>query len=262
VNGRTPIFAANWKMNKMVSEVEAYVSDLSKRLSAGPRKPGKDYQVLVAPPATHLQTLVRVAAGKAIEPCAQNCGTEKAGAFTGEISPAVLKEIGCNWTLLGHSERRHVFKETDEMVAKRMKAALAEGLKVVLCVGEKIEERRAQRTFDVVGTQLYILKQLMTDNAWPSLVVAYEPVWAIGTGETATPEQAQEVHAFIRGWFSEQGWSRQAADLRLLYGGSVNPANSASLMEKSDVDGLLVGGASLDSGKFAELTLNGLGSYA
>lgn len=258
MSNRVPVFAANWKMNKALSEVEGYVAQLSERLAPLTQKAGKDYQLMVAPSAVHLPFLVKAARGSAVECCAQNCGTEKSGAFTGEVSPVVLKEVGCSWVLVGHSERRHVFGESNDLVGRRLKAALQEGLKVILCVGEKIEERRSNRTFDVVSSHLSVINRVVSDTMWPNLVVAYEPVWAIGTGETATPEQAQEVHAFIRRWLVQQGWNQPASALRILYGGSVNPGNSESLMAKEDVDGLLVGGASLDPVKFAELVTNGL----
>lgn len=257
---RVPVFAANWKMNKTLNEVEGFVAELTKRLADGPRKAASDYQLVVAPSAVHLPRLVKAAAATPIEPSAQNCGTDRAGAFTGEVSPAVLRELGCPWVILGHSERRHVFGETDELIGKRLRAALQEGLKVIFCVGEKLDERKSNRTMDVVSRQLSVLKQVASDPTWSNVVVAYEPVWAIGTGETATPEQAQEVHGAIRRWFSDQGWSKPAQTMRVLYGGSVTPANAEALMGQEDVDGLLVGGASLEASKFAELVLNGLKS--
>jgi triosephosphate isomerase (TIM) len=255
---RIPVYAANWKMNKALAEVEGFVGTLRKRLSELPRRAGVDYETVVAPTALHLPLLVKAAAGSPIQPSAQNCGYEKAGAFTGEISPETLKELGCPWVILGHSERRHVFQESDALIAKRLKAALDCGLKVILCVGEKLEARQSGKTLEVVAGQLSLLKDAGFAGRWDQLVLAYEPVWAIGTGETATPAQAQEAHAFIRKWVS--GVAPQAAlALRILYGGSANAANSAVLMRETDVDGLLVGGASLDANSFADLIRNGLG---
>lgn len=255
---RTPLYAANWKMNKALSEVDPFVATLRQRLSALPRRAGVDYETLVAPTALHLPGLVRSVAGTPVQTSAQNCGYEKTGAFTGEISPAVLAEMGVPWVILGHSERRHVFGESDDLVGKRLKAALDSGLKVILCVGEKLEARKAGKTLPVVEGQLSVLQSAGFGNRWDKLVIAYEPVWAIGTGETATPAQAQEAHAFIRRWVS--GVAPQAAPgLRILYGGSANAGNSGVLMKESDVDGLLVGGASLDANAFADLIRNGLG---
>lgn len=255
---RVPIYAANWKMNKGLAETEPFVGALRKRLSDLPRRAGTDYEVVVAPTALHLAGLVRSVSGSPIQPSAQNCGFEKSGAFTGEISPAVLSEMGCPWVILGHSERRHVFMETDALIAKRLKAALDSGLKVILCVGEKLEARKAGKTLEVVEGQLSILQDAGFAGRWDQLVVAYEPVWAIGTGETATPAQAQEAHAFIRKWVAGVA-PRAAGGLRILYGGSANAGNSGVLMKETDVDGLLVGGASLDANSFADLIRNGLG---
>lgn len=255
---RVPFFAANWKMNKALSEVDGFAGVFRKRLSDLPRRAGVDYEALVAPTALHLPALVRSVAGTPVLTAAQNCGFEKSGAFTGEISPAVLSELGVPWVILGHSERRHVFNETDELIAKRLKGALDSGLKVILCVGEKLDARKAGKTLEVVEGQLSILREAGFASRWDSLVIAYEPVWAIGTGETATPAQAQEAHAFIRKWVAKVA-PQAAGLLRILYGGSANAANSGVLMKEPDVDGLLVGGASLDANTFADLIRNGLG---
>ncbi len=255
---RVPFYAANWKMNKALSEVESFVGTFRKRLSDLPRRAGVDYEALVAPTALHLPSLVKAVAGTPVLTAAQNCGYEKAGAFTGEISPAVLSELGVPWVILGHSERRHVFHETDELIGKRLKGALDSGLKVILCVGEKLDARKAGKTLEVVEGQLSLLRDAGFASRWDSLVIAYEPVWAIGTGETATPPQAQEAHAFIRKWVAKVA-PQAAGPLRILYGGSANAANSGVLMKEPDVDGLLVGGASLDANTFADLIRNGLG---
>lgn len=255
---RTPVFAANWKMNKALSDVAPYCAGLRDKLS-GTNGLGETYQVVIAPPATHLASMVATTLNSKVEVSAQNSGTAKSGAFTGEISPVTLKELNVGWTILGHSERRHVYKEDDALVIARTKAAFEEGLKVIFCVGEKIEERKAGKTNTVVETQLSVLKQLPPANL-KNLVIAYEPVWAIGTGETATPKQAQEVHAFIRSWLARLLGSEVAGQMRILYGGSVKPDNSKEIMAEPDVDGLLVGGASLDPTSFASLIQNGLTS--
>ncbi|MEZ4751312.1 MAG: triose-phosphate isomerase [Bdellovibrionota bacterium] len=258
---RIPLFAANWKMNKAVSETAEFVTQLSELLVAAPGKLGTDFEVLLCPQSTHLSTLSASIGTRPIEFGAQNCGTAKNGAFTGEISPVVLKELGCGWTLVGHSERRHIYLEDDALVLSRTRAALAEGLSVVLCVGEKLEERRADRTMQVVETQLSILKGMSAADI-ERIVVAYEPVWAIGTGENATPEQAEAVHASIRKWYASALGEKAADALRILYGGSVKPENAAQLLREADVDGFLVGGASLDPVVFSNVIKNGLESRA
>jgi triosephosphate isomerase len=192
---------------------------------------------------------------------AQNSGAAKFGAYTGEVSPALIKEIGCEWVILGHSERRHLFKEEDHLILSRLRAALEEGLGVILCVGEVLQDRKQGKTFKVIEGQLSILKQNhVPANALKKLIVAYEPVWAIGTGENATPSQVQEVHAYIRNWFAEKCSATDAPGLRILYGGSVKPDNSSQIMGQKDVDGLLVGTSSLDPTVFAGVIKNGVKS--
>ena len=256
---RPPLFVANWKMNKFLSETAAYVPKLADNLADVKKKMGSEYEVVLAPPATHLTTLIKAVENTKLRVGAQNCGTAKSGAFTGEISPAVLNEIGCPWVILGHSERRHVYKEDNALVQARLKAAVEEGLNVIFCVGELLQERKAGKTTSVIADQLGILtKNQIPPFAFSRIVVAYEPVWAIGTGENATPEQAEEVHLFIRNWFSEKFTRSEADALRILYGGSVKPENSGDIMAQKDVDGLLVGGASLDPVSFAKVIKNGL----
>lgn len=254
---RIPVFAANWKMNKAVADIAPYVKGLVDQLSHLPIKIGAGFQVVIAPPATHLPALRQMTMASALEASSQNCGTAKSGAFTGEISPVVLKELGVKWSIVGHSERRHVFKEDDALVFSRMKSALEEGLSVIFCVGETIEERRNNQTNTVVERQLTVLKQL-GPNLLPQVVIAYEPVWAIGTGENATPGQAQEVHSHIREWVNKNLGNAVAQTVRVLYGGSVKAENSKDIMAEADVDGLLVGGASLDATSFASVIKNGL----
>ncbi len=252
---RKLVFAANWKMNKSLKDTPVFVQDLSSRLRD--LKTAVAYETVIAPQATHLTTLISAAQGKNLFASSQNAGTAKSGAFTGEISPVVLKEIGCDWAILGHSERRHVYQETDALISQRLKAVLAEGLTPILCIGELIGERKANQTFTVVERQLSILKSFAKDEL-KTLVIAYEPVWAIGTGETATPEQAQEVHAHIRGWLSKELGQELANSMRILYGGSVKAENSETIMAKPDIDGLLVGGASLEAPSFYGVIANGL----
>ena len=238
----------------------AFVEKFRAGLRDIPATLGAQYETGLAASPTHLSILAKLLAGSKITLCAQNSGTAKSGAFTGEVSPAVLKEVGCAMTLVGHSERRHVFKEDDLMIASRMRAALEEGLDVLLCVGEVLQDRKAGKTFKTIETQLLILKQDLPASVWKHLLIAYEPVWAIGTGETATPQQAQEVHAFIRNWILEKCSATEAPALRILYGGSVTPENSAAIMAQADVDGLLVGGASLDPAVFSSVIKSGLKS--
>jgi len=255
------LFAANWKMNKSCREASEYPRALETQLKDVPFQIGKDYDVLLAPMSLQLAELGKQIEGKGIGLAAQNSGPGKSGAYTGELSPASIKELGCRWVILGHSERRHVFKEDDLLVLKRAQAAMEEGLNVMLCVGELLQDRKTGSTNQVIEAQLKILteKKLPPDFA-QRLIIAYEPVWAIGTGENATPEQAQEVHAFIRQWFSDKISAQAASQLRILYGGSVKPENAGEIMAEPDVDGLLVGSASLDPSVFAGVIKNGLKS--
>lgn len=258
-----PLFAANWKMNKFVREIPEYVERL---LGALREKPGESllgskYDVALFPSSTHLIPLAQNLEGCRIQLGAQNVGTAKSGAYTGEVSPAVLREIGCQWALVGHSERRHVYREEDPLILSRLAAALEEGLSVILCVGEVLQERKSGKTFQRVETQLGILKEArIVPNLYKAITIAYEPVWAIGTGENATPQQAQEVHAFIRNWVTTRCGGEFGKQVRVLYGGSVKPENSAAIMAQPDVNGLLVGGASLDPLIFAGVIRNGLKS--
>ena len=260
VTQRVPVFAANWKMNKFVKDSAEYVEKLSGFLTGMPLAAGKGFEVVLAAPATHLTTLSKLVENTPIQLAAQNCGTAKFGAYTGETSRAVLREIGCDWVILGHSERRHVYGETEELVQSRLEAALAEELDVILCIGETQKQRKDGKTFDVVKQQLEILTHVPNES-WEHLLIAYEPVWAIGTGENATPAQAQEVQQFIRTEVAKYS-TKAAPQMRILYGGSVKPDNSGVLMEQKDVDGLLVGGASLEATMFASVIKNGLQSRA
>lgn len=244
---RTPLIAGNWKMNLNLEDSVQLVKSIGRGIVG---LEGVD--VLVAPPFTGL-TAVREAIGSAgIILAAQNMHWEPSGACTGEISASMLLEAGCTHVILGHSERRNDFGETNEMIDKKAEAAVANGLVPIVCVGERLEEREANRTFMVIKQQLDgSLKNFRTKVAIPSsLTLAYEPVWAIGTGKTATPEQAQEVHAFIRNWLKEAFDSQTAQALRILYGGSVKAGNAKDLMSRPDIDGALVGGASLKAESF------------
>ena len=247
---RIPMIAGNWKMNLTLEEsrdlVKALVEDMKKL---------EGVDVLVSPPFTALETVRKAFGESGILLAAQNMHWEKSGAFTGEVSPAMLLEAGCSHVILGHSERRTLFQETDDMVDRKVKAAFDFGLIPIVCIGETLEERESGQTFDVVRRQLDgSLGILKAENNMPSnTILAYEPVWAIGTGKTATPDQAQEVHAFIRGWLGETFDRQTAGAVRILYGGSVKPDNVAELMSRPDLDGALVGGASLKAESFSKL---------
>jgi len=199
-------------------------------------------EVVVAPPALYLD-YTRQKLNTDIGVAAQNCYKVEKGAFTGDISPAMIKDIGCGWVILGHSERRHVFGESDQLIGEKVAHALAAGLSIIPCVGEKLEEREAGKTEDVVFTQTKAIADNVTD--WSRVVLAYEPVWAIGTGKVATPAQAQEIHQKLRQWLNDKVSPTVASSVRILYGGSVNAGNCQELAKQPDIDGFLVGGASL-----------------
>ncbi len=250
------IFAANWKMNHALKDIENFVPKFKENVS---EKVWENSAVILAPQSIHLMALGKLIQNSRIQLSAQNCGPQVSGAFTGEVSAAQIKEAGASWVIIGHSERRHVFKETEELLASRLKIALQEGLNVIYCVGELLEERKKGTTFEVIEKQLSNLKAAIAtlgEAVSSRIVIAYEPVWAIGTGENATPDQAEEAHAYIRGWWKKNAHNAEA--LRILYGGSVKPENAKSLMAEMDVDGLLVGGSSLDPNAFAEIIKNGL----
>jgi triosephosphate isomerase len=244
---RVALIAGNWKMYKTISEAVALFHELKKSFAGI-----GDREILICPPAVAIGTLAPLVKGTNIRLGAQNLHWETQGAFTGEISGLMLKEAGCQYVIIGHSERRQYFGETDESVNKKMKAAFAHGLTPIVCVGETLQEREAGQTFKVIERQIRDgLAGIATHQA-PKLVIAYEPVWAIGTGKTATPQQAQEVHAFIRKLLSELG-KETAEKIRILYGGSVKPDNMDALMAEPDIDGGLVGGASLKAEDFSRI---------
>ncbi len=243
---RTPVIAGNWKMHKVTEEARA----LARAIVAG-ASTVTHCQVVLAPPFTALSAVAAEIRTTALILAAQNVHWEAKGAFTGEISIPMLEDLGCRMVIVGHSERRQHFGETDEGVNKKIKAALQNGLKPIVCVGESLREREAGTTFDVLEAQ--VKGGLRGLSGEGGIVMAYEPVWAIGTGRTATPAQAQEAHAFLRK-LVEGLWSpAAAAATRVLYGGSVKPDNVRDLMVQPDVDGALVGGASLDPNGFGKI---------
>jgi triosephosphate isomerase len=243
---RRPVIAGNWKMFKTLAQAEALAEDVRNGATG-------DVDVVIAPPFTALATVAGVLKGGVVGLAGQNMHAEAEGAYTGEVSPAMLRDAGCTHVILGHSERRQLFGETDEGVAKKAQAALVHGLVPIVCVGETLAERESSRTMEVVERQTERALRGLTADQVAALLVAYEPVWAIGTGRTATPEQAQEVHAFIRKHVSGSHGAPAAAALRILYGGSVKPDNIGALMAQADVDGALVGGASLEAFGFLKI---------
>ena len=242
------IIAANWKMNKTIREAVEFMNGL---IQAFPEPVGRE--IIVAPPFTALYAVGSAAKGTAIRIAAQNLYWKPEGAFTGEVSAAMLVETGCDYVIIGHSERRHIFGETDDEVGLKIARAIEFNLKPIFCVGETLEEREANRTFEVLERQLKGGLNKIPSSDIQNIVIAYEPVWAIGTGKTAKPEQAQEVHAFLRQKVAAIYSGPVAADLSILYGGSVNPGNIAGIMAQQDINGALVGGASLDVKSFIQL---------
>jgi triosephosphate isomerase len=235
-------------MNTVLDEARALVEDLKGRVSDV-----TEVEVVVCPPFISLSAVQGVIEGSNIALGAQNVYWEKRGAFTAEVSAPMLKSVGCTYVIIGHSERRTYFNENDATVNKRIFAALEEGLKPIVCVGETLEEREADKTFDVIKHQITAGLADLSEEQMASIVLAYEPVWAIGTGKTASPEQAQEVHAFIRKLLFEMFGEATAEATRIQYGGSVKPENASVLMGQPDIDGALVGGASLKAESFANI---------
>ncbi|MDB4961873.1 MAG: triosephosphate isomerase [Myxococcales bacterium] len=243
---RTPFVVGNWKLNKTIAESLALVTELKNQLGAV-----KGVAVGVAPVFTSLHSVAKRLEGSAIATCGQNCHFETTGAWTGEVSAPLLADAGATWVIVGHSERRQFFGDTSEIVGKKARAVLAAGLGAIVCVGELLAERDAGRTLAVVDDQLAGgLAGIDAAAAASKIVIAYEPVWAIGTGRTATPAQAQEVHAHIRKWLADRFTPTTADAIRIQYGGSVKPSNAEALMSEKDIDGALVGGASLEAADF------------
>ena len=243
---RRKFVCGNWKMHKTSSEAVALVRELRQRLNT-------QAQVAVAPPFTALAKVKEALVGSPIQLFGQNCHWEKQGAFTGEVSAPMLAELGCEGVILGHSERRQLFGETDESVSRKLKAALEAQLHPIVCVGETLQEREAGRTWEVVSRQVRGALGGLDAATLERITLAYEPVWAIGTGRNATSAQAQEVHAQIRGLLRDLGGQPAANAIRIQYGGSVKPDNAAELLSQPDVDGALVGGASLKAGDFSAI---------
>ncbi len=242
--------AANWKMNKTDYWAKKFISELLPLIEEM-----EDREICIAPPFTSLMTVKKMSEGSLLKLAAQNLHWELEGAYTGEVSPSMLSEIGCDYVIIGHSERREHFGDTDERIHKKVRTALSCSLKPILCIGEKEFERESGRTFAVLEYQLRkALGGIKIQNG-NDLILAYEPVWAIGTGKTATPEQADEAHIFIKEQLSQILSATLASAIRVIYGGSVKPDNIDSLMAKDAIEGALVGGASLDPQKFARIAM-------
>lgn len=238
-----PLIAANWKMNKSIRETEEFITSFIPMV-----KDVTDVDILIAPPFTSLHSAAQLLNKTGIKLAGQNIYYEEKGAFTGEISPAMLFDAGCTSVIIGHSERRQYFSETNEIVNKKIKIAGKNGLDAILCIGESLEERENNKTFEVLDKQLTgSLKDMSLDG----MTIAYEPIWAIGTGKTASPEQANEVHTYIREWLKK--YNPDSERVRILYGGSVTPENTKFLMAQPAVNGALVGGASLKPDSFAKI---------
>ena len=250
---RKKLIAGNWKMNLGPAEARALIAALRAEIDRDAAALAKDREVMVAPPAVLIPAVAQALAGSSILLGAQNMHYEDKGAFTGEVSPPMLKAFGVTHVIVGHSERRHVFHESDELINQKVLAALKHRMVPILCVGETQDEHDSGRALDVVMRQLRHGLENVGDDQVTAVAIAYEPVWAIGTGRTATPEQAESVHAAIRGAILQRYGPERAAAMRILYGGSVNAENVDSLVSKPDIDGALVGGASLKADSFARI---------
>ena len=250
---RKPIIAGNWKMNKVLAEAKSFVTDTKNKV------PAQDQvDSIVCAPFPYLQALVEETKGTDLKVAAQNMHYEESGAFTGEVSPLMLKDLGVEYVVLGHSERREYFAETDETVNKKAHAAFAHGITPIICVGETLEQREANQTMDLVADQVKKAIAGLTDDQVKASVIAYEPIWAIGTGKTATSEQANEVCTHIRETIADVVSKEVAEAVRIQYGGSVKPDNIKELLDQSDIDGALVGGASLEADSFLQLVEAGV----
>ncbi|MCH3882821.1 MULTISPECIES: triose-phosphate isomerase [Tenacibaculum] len=247
---RAKIVAGNWKMNNDKDATKSLLKDLKKSIK---NLPLKNTRVIVAPTFVNLSSALKRTKKTQIEVVAQNMHQSKSGAFTGEISAEMLKSIGVKTVILGHSERRSLFGETDNILAKKVNAALSNNLEIIFCFGEQLEDRKSGNHFKVVESQLKNALFHLEAAAFKNIVLAYEPVWAIGTGETASPEQAQEMHAFIRKVLAEKYNQNTALAVSILYGGSVKPANAEEIFSKPDVDGGLIGGAALKAEDFTAI---------
>lgn len=242
---RKKIVAGNWKMNTTVPEGVQLAKDV---VAAAAEV--KDCQLVIAPPFTHLASVAEIVKGTKVALSAQNCADKTSGAYTGEVSVDMLESVGCTYCILGHSERRQYYGETDEKLCAKIALVLAKGIKPILCVGENLEEREAGKHFEVCESQIKNVLYTLTAEQMANVVVAYEPVWAIGTGKTATSEQAQEIHACIRKCIADKFGAQVAEDTTILYGGSCKPSNAKELFAQKDIDGGLIGGAALKAPDF------------
>jgi triosephosphate isomerase (TIM) len=249
---RKPLVAGNWKMNKTVGDAVETLEALKPLV-----RDVSGVEIVVCPPYTALQAAGEALAGSNIALGAQDVFTKPSGAYTGAISVPMILDVGCTWTIVGHSERRSVFRESDALLNEKLLAALEGGLKVMFCIGETLEEREAGEMENVLQRQVTNGLQGVKPDQTDALVIAYEPVWAIGTGVNAEPDQAEEAHAFVRGLLTEQFGQDRAGAIRILYGGSVKPSNAKELMAQPNIDGSLVGGASLEASDFAEIIAAG-----
>lgn len=245
---RKPLVAGNWKMNNTAAEAAALAKELTRLLANT-----KGVDVVICPPFTALATVGAIISGTNIGLGAQNMHWEKSGAFTGEVSAAMLRDLYCHYVILGHSERRTLFGETDEIVNRKLKTALASHLHPIVCIGETLAQRKAGKTEETIKLQCADSFKDLDAGSFSNMILAYEPVWAIGTGMTATPQQAQDVHQLIRQLVQDQTDEKTASSIRILYGGSVKPANAAELFHQPDIDGGLIGGASLDADGFVSI---------
>ena len=246
---RKKIVAGNWKMNTSVQEG----IELAKAVAAKAGEIPAGVELIVAPPFTHLVSVAEALKGSKVALSAQNCADHTKGAYTGEVAVDMLKDAGCGWTILGHSERRQYYGETDAKLVDKVRLALDKGLKVILCVGENLDEREAGRHFDVVKAQTEAVLYNFSAEDMKKIVIAYEPVWAIGTGKTATAAQAEEIHACIRKVLAAKFGEELAEETTILYGGSCKPSNAKELFAEKDIDGGLIGGASLKADDFVAI---------
>ena len=249
---RKKIVAGNWKMNTTVPEGV----ELAKAVVAKSNEVPAGVGLIVATPFTHLYCVGEAIKGSRVELSAENCADHVSGAYTGEVAANMLTSVGCQWTILGHSERRQYYGETDEKLVVKTKLALEAGLGVILCVGENLAEREAGKHFDVCAAQIKNVLYNFTAEDMKKIVIAYEPVWAIGTGKTATAGQAQEIHAFIRKVLAEKFGAQVAEDTTILYGGSCKPSNAKELFAQPDIDGGLIGGAALKADDFIAIAMS------
>ena len=251
---RKPVIAGNWKMNTLPAEGVELARSLKEKLGGV-----ADVEVIIAPPFTHLFAINEEVKGTPIRLAAQNLNAKDSGAYTGEIAAPMLLSMGCDFAIIGHSERRQYYGETDASVNEKLGAALANHLTPIVCIGETLEEREAGKALKVIATQLSGALKGLTAEGWKDIIIAYEPVWAIGTGKTASNEQAQEVHGFIRSELEKSLGKAIAGKTRILYGGSVKPDSICGLMDQPDIDGALVGGASLKAEDFVKIVNFGKG---